>query len=639
MAASAAPNAQVQSDKFNNDQAMPVVTSDGAVRHPPPPPPPPRKAAEEPDPELEALSRMLDNFSWSGDAVESCARAIMDPNGSFPSKLKGLLQLKQLLSTSREHVFRIAQDVIESGVLKGLVALTGAEVPSDLRLPAAFCLTNIAAGHDDQTAAVVAAGAIPKCLEMLRCPAENLRRQAIFCLANVAGSTPEFRKVLASHSQYFSSIIFAVLHAKDPKVEELAGWNIRNMCVLGGPDLDEVKPGIDFFADQLHRNTPNATDCRTLLVTGSATLGAVMAGPDMPVWSRHQYCGPALGLAYHSPTGLSAAVLRFACETFGFISRTPQGRNEILAQELGVPLLFHAKFNLHHSVRNYALDCLANLMQHGPPEARLTLEKLGAVYALSELLADYLSYTPHQRTLTARALYGLAAEGYPSHASSMVEPFILTRDHARVVIAEARTRLHTNQQQASLESADFDFDDLEVTQRDRVLYQALKLRFDNDSSGPFSGASTLEIAYNIFAQTNRPEEFALRERCGRLMIAILLRSSNALLWSSLNGELLRLVLDILDMAVLQDAQQCLSEDAIEEVMSGSFVGSVLRLLERFFEMGEDLQRRDQALDNPIITLLAQNDGLSRLQNAVTRSILPYQVIEKTLTLINRYEGS
>eukprot|EP01055_Gregarina_sp_Pseudo9_P005353 Gregarina_sp_Pseudo_9__5352@NODE_63_length_4661_cov_162_085894_g58_i0_p1_GENE_NODE_63_length_4661_cov_162_085894_g58_i0NODE_63_length_4661_cov_162_085894_g58_i0_p1_ORF_typecomplete_len696_score215_04Arm/PF00514_23/0_0028Arm/PF00514_23/5_3e10Arm/PF00514_23/4_1Arm/PF00514_23/2_5e03KAP/PF05804_12/0_0058KAP/PF05804_12/0_026HEAT_2/PF13646_6/0_025HEAT_2/PF13646_6/0_23Proteasom_PSMB/PF10508_9/0_021Proteasom_PSMB/PF10508_9/1Arm_2/PF04826_13/0_0011Arm_2/PF04826_13/75CLASP_N/PF12348_8/64CLASP_N/PF12348_8/ len=666
----------------------PEGSNEQLPRHPPPAPPPPRKlhadqssAPAETDAELEALSSMMTSFNWSGDAVESCAKVILDPESPSSAKLKGVLQLKQLLCTSREHVFCIAQDVIDSGVLKALVSFISSDTPyAALKLPSAFCLTNIAAGQDDQTAAVVEAGAIPPCLELLRSREESLRRQAIFCLANIAGSTPEFRRTLASHSQYFESIIYAVIHANDPKVEELAGWNIRNMCVLGGPDFEQVRTGLDFFAGQLVRSTPPLSETRSMLINGTATFISVAHGSNAN-WTRAVSYNPftAGGFRTSGHVCMNAAVLRFACETFSWISRSPEGRADIVQQELVLPLLYHAKFSSNYSVRSHSAECLANLAQYGPVDARHQLEKSGALIALSELLADHITYPPHQRVLAARCLYWLAMEGYVGGANAMVEHNVVTREVARRVIA-ARNEQRAREAAAAVEAQDENDDDQHVgadmgfdqlAGEDDPRYSlGLDLAYEGSlaakgryGDSPWDtldvhvrGASTLEVAYLIFNQVDRPEEFSLREKCGRMLVAILSKVTETVLYEAMSPDTFKLLLDILDVAADVDVQTCLageisqvtpsgplgasSMDALKvgepELPAASFVNSVLNLMQRLFDIGEDLKRREQILENPVSVMLRQCDGLQRIENAIGQSALPFEVIQRAIVMIQTY---
>eukprot|EP01056_Protomagalhaensia_sp_Gyna25_P005454 Protomagalhaensia_sp_Gyna_25__5453@NODE_716_length_2786_cov_26_555879_g558_i0_p1_GENE_NODE_716_length_2786_cov_26_555879_g558_i0NODE_716_length_2786_cov_26_555879_g558_i0_p1_ORF_typecomplete_len677_score132_44Arm/PF00514_23/0_001Arm/PF00514_23/3_3e09Arm/PF00514_23/0_27Arm/PF00514_23/2_1HEAT_2/PF13646_6/64HEAT_2/PF13646_6/0_00081HEAT_2/PF13646_6/0_004Arm_2/PF04826_13/0_00037Arm_2/PF04826_13/32KAP/PF05804_12/0_0042KAP/PF05804_12/1_6Proteasom_PSMB/PF10508_9/0_063Proteasom_PSMB/PF10508_9/0_61Vac14_F len=604
--------------------------SSAVPRHPPPAPPAPRKLRAETvaeDAELEALSSMLTTFKWSNDAVETCARAILDPTASAAVKQKGVLRLKQLLCTSREHVFRIAQDVIESGVLKALVNFIAEEnytVP--MRLAAAFCLTNIAAGRDDQTAAVVNAGVISPCLELLRSDDEQLRRQAIFCLANIAGSTPEFRRALACHEEYFDLLVFAVTHG-DAKMEELAGWNIRNMCVLGGPDYNQVRPGVDFFARQLIRNSPIPDEIGSMLTNGLASFLAVTQRAPPQCFARAGY----------------AAVLRFACETFSWVSRGAEGRADIINSDLVLPLLFHSKFSPNSSVRSYASETLSNLAQFGGAQARRELESCGAVPALAELLADPVTYPPHQRVLAARCLFWIANWGPIGAADLMVEHSVVTREAALQTLQRRASRRRQRENNLDASSEGDDFDDWTGFDRSAFLLPGL----DTETRA----ASTLEVAFAIFNQTERPEEYSLREKSGRLMVAILSRVSQPVMFEATSPETFRLLLDILDMAIEIDSQGCLAGepttvppgasaiDALKvgepDLPPGAFVTSVLQLLERFFDWGNHLRQREHLLENPVAALLRQCDGFQRLQ-AVTATALPFEVIQQAVHMIQMY---
>lgn len=98
---------------------------------------------------------------------------------------------------------------------------------------------------------MVDAGAIDPLIDFLTCPIPQLRRQAVFCLANVGGSIPQYRIMLARHPKFFSSMFESAELAVDSKVLELICWNLRNVCLLGGPTFSDVKIGVDFLFNKI----------------------------------------------------------------------------------------------------------------------------------------------------------------------------------------------------------------------------------------------------------------------------------------------------------------------------------------------------------------------------------------------------
>lgn len=140
-------------------------------------------------------------------------------------------QVRRLLSVENAPPI---QAVIEQGVVPKLVeSLSFTERP-DLQFEAAWALTNIASGTQDQTAVVAAAGAIPIFVALLTTsPRADVREQSIWALGNIAGDSPKLRdQVLAAG-------------ALAPLLKELAGaehangkmsliryatWTLSNFC-------------------------------------------------------------------------------------------------------------------------------------------------------------------------------------------------------------------------------------------------------------------------------------------------------------------------------------------------------------------------------------------------------------------------
>ncbi|KAI8040309.1 importin subunit alpha-3-like [Drosophila gunungcola] len=84
-------------------------------------------------------------------------------------------------------------DLIENGVLPVLVECLKESGHKSLRYEAAWSLSNLASGNSEQTTQVVAAGAVPYFLELLKSPDLDLCEQAVWGLGNIIGDGPLLR--------------------------------------------------------------------------------------------------------------------------------------------------------------------------------------------------------------------------------------------------------------------------------------------------------------------------------------------------------------------------------------------------------------------------------------------------------------
>lgn len=149
-------------------------------------------------------------------------------------QMHGATALRQFLNTGCESG---PPQVAALGVLPRLVELlqTSSTDLIQLQYDIALALTNVAAGTHECTAQVVAAGAVPCLITLLRSPNELVRGQAAWALGNVAGDSCEFRDLVISMD---AVPLLIDCFSDDPlSVSDLvrsASWTLSN-CFRGTP--------------------------------------------------------------------------------------------------------------------------------------------------------------------------------------------------------------------------------------------------------------------------------------------------------------------------------------------------------------------------------------------------------------------
>ena len=198
-----------------------------------------------------------------------------------------------------------------AGCVPRLVELLRCDRHPRLQFLVAVVLSNIASGTTEHAAAVVAHGAIPRFVELLASPDEDVREQVVWALGNIAGDSAEHRDAvlrcnpLPQILQHANSLSSRILMART------AACTLSNLCRWYARET--LPPP--------HRKRMKCTHCRACVPQEyTAPCGnACSLRPDICVAhrgarGRGSSADACLGLSYLSAHSSSGVQARAQCE-------------------------------------------------------------------------------------------------------------------------------------------------------------------------------------------------------------------------------------------------------------------------------------------------------------------------------------
>lgn len=294
------------------------------------------------------------------------------------------LQATQLFrrALSIEHNPPI-QQVIDAGAVPHFVRFLSLADREQLQFEAAWALTNIASGTQEQTKVVIDCGAVPRFVELLRSPKEEVREQAVWALGNIAGDSPSCRNLVLDADAL--KPLLDQLNTPGSKIAMLrnATWTLSNFCRgKPAPAFEKVSPALMTLAALIY------SDDVEVLTDACWAISYLSDGPNDRIEAVLQagVCNRLVDLLDHQSTLVQTPALR----AVGNIVTGDDRQTQVVLTCGAVPKLLGLLSSNRKTVQKEACWTISNITAGNRDQIQEVLES-GIIPALLHVLqtADF----------------------------------------------------------------------------------------------------------------------------------------------------------------------------------------------------------------------------------------------------------
>ena len=356
------------------------------------------------NPSLVPLS-LLPNFA------EMCR----SPDQAF--QMQGTLMIRKLLSIEENPPIT---EIVDTGIVPVLIEHLKRDDFPQLQFEAAWAVTNVASGTQQQTHYVMEQNAVPHFIRILNSPSEDVREQATWALGNMAGDSAKCRDYILDQGCLPELLRCIALPCEKISVLRNAVWTLSNLCRSKPPPaLEKVQDALPVLASLLNHgdNEIVADACwaisfisdgpaervqatlqqgviprivqllsspaTTMQTPAIRTVGNVVTGTDAQ--TQVIVSSGALAAFPLLLTSSKRAIKKEACWALSNITAGNVDQVQAVIHANLVPMLMQCMHASELEVVKEAVWCMANTTSGG------TVEQ--TKYLISEKVLDALTYT------------------------------------------------------------------------------------------------------------------------------------------------------------------------------------------------------------------------------------------------------